>query len=734
MSLFRLSRIYCLFIAALSLFGLTNAPLFAQPAMPLHTQQILEQLAVQTPKHINPPLLADDVFWTQLEQQHALKLLAYKSDQYNAEELKSHGIRIAVSVNHLLSLDVPLDALSFLLQYEGIRYLEIPAPIQPDLDVLVQDTRIDTVHQGIDQWGPYTGKDVIVGVIDWGYDFHHPMFYDSTLQRNRILGCWDHWKKSGPAPEPYGYGTEYLGTEELLNARSDTANNRGYDTHGTHVAGIAGGGGAGIGIKGMAPECDFLFVQIDWNVGTFLDAVDWMYRISQREQKRLVVNMSFGSYHRANLDTSSFFQDVIKAYSQRGVVMVTSAGNNGNNRMHFKKTFTSESDSVSSLVSMLPKSTTFPRYLGNRVIMWGSPHTSFSVAFSVLAPNNMVLYRSSYFDSKNHSENSQQEIEINNQILKVRIEGDSQNPLNQKPYMSFVFDKPNDGWRIVLHAKSNNATVHFWNVIQNTLGTSNTGMSFVEWGANGIAGDNDYTVSDPATSSDVITVAAHNRQVENSTGQVFPGVIAPFSSRGPTVDELIKPDVSAPGASILSAVSGVTTQNYELETTAMFNNEAFPFSRFSGTSMSGPAVAGLAAVLLEVNPNLSHWQVKEIIMQTAREDMRTGDLGALGDNTWGKGKITATQAVLKALESDGSFRWIEKGTVYPNPSNSVFYYKGNADLQYHASLINLEGKTVLKGNMSPITGLNVANLAPGVYFLLIEHENNQKEYHKVIVH
>ncbi len=92
--------------------------------------------------------------------------------------------------------------------------------------------------------------------------------------------------------------------------------------------------------------------------------------------------------------------------------------------------------------------------------------------------------------------------------------------------------------------------------------------------------------------------------------------LAYFSSRGPTLDGRSKPDLVAPGVNVRSALAG---------TIAGYTDE-------SGTSMASPFVAGLAALMLDVNPGLSPAQVKSILMSTAN------DRGAPGtDPEWGAG-------------------------------------------------------------------------------------------------
>ena len=81
---------------------------------------------------------------------------------------------------------------------------------------------------------------------------------------------------------------------------------------------------------------------------------------------------------------------------------------------------------------------------------------------------------------------------------------------------------------------------------------------------------------------------------------------ASFSSRGPLLaggGDLLKPDVIAPGQDILAAVSPST-------------NRGYGFNLLSGTSMSAPHVAGLAALLKDLHPSWSPMAVKSALMTT----------------------------------------------------------------------------------------------------------------------
>ncbi|MCM3704646.1 MULTISPECIES: S8 family serine peptidase [Cytobacillus] len=142
--------------------------------------------------------------------------------------------------------------------------------------------------------------------------------------------------------------------------------------------------------------------------------------------------------------------------------------------------------------------------------------------------------------------------------------------------------------------------------------------------AAGNSGPVEGTISNPANYPESFAVAATDEQ--NS--------LAWFSSRGPSPYDDIKPDVSAPGVSIRSAVP---TNDYEL---------------MSGTSMATPHIAGVVALLKQANASLTIEQLEKIMMETAIP-LTDSDYSASPNYGFGHGFVNAYNAITSINSGTG---------------------------------------------------------------------------------
>ena len=137
-------------------------------------------------------------------------------------------------------------------------------------------------------------------------------------------------------------------------------------------------------------------------------------------------------------------------------------------------------------------------------------------------------------------------------------------------------------------------------------------------------------------------------------------VMAGFSARGPgPVPDILKPDVTAPGINI---IAGFTPD-------AANATPGENFAYLSGTSMSTPHVAGVAALLRQAHPDWSPAAIKSALMTSARQDLQLPDnLAAANPFDYGAGHIVPNDALSPGLVyevSDDAYDAFSCGTASP---------------------------------------------------------------------
>ncbi|MFD6175889.1 S8 family peptidase [Isoptericola sp. NPDC060282] len=157
--------------------------------------------------------------------------------------------------------------------------------------------------------------------------------------------------------------------------------------------------------------------------------------------------------------------------------------------------------------------------------------------------------------------------------------------------------------------------------------TQETGALFVV--AAGNDGPTPGTASSPSTARSALSVAAVDRGDR----------IASFSSRGPTANGTLKPDVSAPGVDIVAARAAGTSRGTVVDA---------HYTALSGTSMAAPHVSGAAAILVQQHPDWSPARLKDALMSTSK----TAPAGGGFDQ--GAGRVDVGRAVTQTLTATGS--------------------------------------------------------------------------------
>lgn len=668
--------------------------------------------------NLNSPKVEKDLFAQRFSLQtidgvEYISLVAKVVADTPNEEIEKMGCKVRSRSGNILSIRAEVGALEKLVKSEKIIEIDAARKVGvPELKDAVKDVNADYVHQGLDIPFGLNGEGVIVGVADWGFDYTHPVFYDTLMQNYRIIGAWDQFRTAGNPPAGFDYGVELTTMEDLLAAECDTNNiyDKGY--HGTHVASIAAGAGAGTDYRGVAFGSELLFGTWLVDEANVMDTYVWMKNVAKERNKRLVINNSWGVYSFGYMDGTSMLDEFIENMSNEdSVVFVSSAGNNGNTQFHLKAVF-EEQDTVRSEFKFdLPQSSS-RHYWGETVSLAGDSLANFSAKIEIYSKEWNLLYESEFL-SADGSVIPETVVALSDTDSLI-YRASSRLGTNARPLMDWEvgFTNHNTTCHAVLVIAAPQGIVHAWNIACLTTGVGNWGLPFVWHTAGYIAGDSEYAVSEPGLGQGVITVAAHKAGKRNSSA---PSNIASFSSYGPNLFEWLKPEISAPGQLVVSAISSFATEPPTPKTTVEFNGKEYPFATLSGTSMSSPMVSGIVALILQANPNLTPLQIKEVLTSTARADAYTEEVP---NYVWGYGKADAYQAVKKAIQLVGIDQLqVENNiTLFPNPvKNTLFIDASNQDyeLQY---LTDLTGKRImdLQGKKDKI---NLSNLKSGVYFL-----------------
>ncbi|MBL7940559.1 MAG: S8 family peptidase [Flavobacteriales bacterium] len=635
-------------------------------------------------------------------------------------------VRWGSRTGNIISFRVDARHLEVVNDLQGVDYAELAGKAAPNLDLAVRSIHADSVHRGIDLPQSYTGKDVLIGITDWGFDYTHPMFYDTLLQETRVRAAWDQYRQAGPAPTDFGYGTELTTAEDLLATQADTSNIYSFATHGSHVAGIAGGSGAGTDYRGVAFESQFLFCTFLVDAAAVLDAFNWMKGIADQDDKRLVVNMSWGLYYIGTLDGNSLISQAIDQLSEQGVVFCNSGGNNGDVFFHIKKDFTA--DTLRSRVQFYPYSA-HPKMWGQSLTMWGGTGEAFSAGFAITNSVGQTLQETPWYNTATQQAYLDSSIIQGNDTVYFNLTAEAAHPLNGRPHFRLRIKNRSNSLKILMKATAESGTVHFWNLVELSNGVGNWGQAFQAPQPGWTQGDAQYGISEPACTRSLITVAAYNSDYFSSTGEQFGGELAWFSSNGPTLDERVKPDIAAPGVNVASSISSFTDDDFTEIASVEFQGRDYPFARFSGTSMAGPATAGTVALMLEADPSLTPAQAKEIIKLTARTDDDTGVIPEGGSTRWGMGKLNAYRAVKDYLGVAGVDEdAIGDARIWPNPVSALLNVsvpEGRGQVRY--SIMDITGRTVHTGSRvgAGIIAIPVKNWPAGVYLLHLEQDGHR---------
>lgn len=595
------------------------------------------------------------------------------------EEIKKFNIKKSETEGCMLSVQIPLEKFLDLVQSEICSYIDIGIKNDITTDSARSQTNVEKVYTPTNHLqSKYTGEGVVVGIIDIGFEYGHPNFYDSTGNIYRVKRVWEQ-NTNGTHPQGFNYGRELTSKNSILAANCSEQD----ETHGTHVAGIATGSGGTISprkYRGMAPLSDIVLVATKGYITQIYDGINYIYQYASSVNKPCVINISWGSTYGSHDGTSSFDRqcDSYTTLHPQGLILVGSAGNSGSDSLHISKIFNAN-DSI--LYTFLNLDNTEDN---NAIVdIWGVPNINFSAGVGIVNTNTRQFEDISYFYNSSTNNNTNISLSDNdNTPLDVNIYSNNANYYNNRPRITFRVDNSyqnNNRVVCVVIKTAMTDTIHVWS---RYCTFTNKGVQSVT------AGDTEYTISEiGGTGKSMISVGSyvskrqwkdynqHNWHYTNTTQ----GNLSNFSSKGPTLDNRTKPDISAPGQGLCSSLNRYNTSyitsggnNVSQQT---FNGNTEYFGMMSGTSMAAPTVAGIIALWLEKNPYLTINQVKTLIKESTLMDNHTGVIDSNGNNSWGHGKINALGII--NIEQQYNVSLSVNNPYWGSVTGAGLYYEGD---------------------------------------------------------
>jgi len=706
-----------------------------------YTQHFLTTLNEKSVDSIRLKKLQSRFHITKISNQNYVNAFILLNEHANLDVLKANGVIINTILPYIITARVPVQNIENIALLSDVKNLQIAIPVHPKLDKAKLLTNVNQVQAGTNLPNPFSGKHVVVGIIDSGIEYGHINFYDSTGTTFRIKRVWDQ-NKTGTPPVGFSYGTEYTSQASILAARFDNQT----ETHGTHVTGIACGGDKNNGniYYGVANEADIALVSYNLKDSTtdnvsLSDGIKYLYNYAASVNEPCVVNMSLGS-HIGPHDGTSVFDQVCDGLQGKGRLLVGAAGNEGSDSMHISQTFSPANTTLKTF---------FTYYKNTQLIglsdIWGDANKTFSIRVIVYdTTTGTELYTTPVFNAATSFSNTYTLTSINGAVGSIQIFTE-RNAVNSKPNAFVGSDmtsiKAGNSIGIIITAQD--GTVHAW--------ADDFYSYFISNKLNGWTnGNSNNSVSEiGGTGKQIISVGAYVSKTTftNTLGQSYRSnetlnQIASFSSTGPTIDGRVKPDITAPGSLVVSSYSRaiITDPNYSnyIIKKNIVNGTPYYYGQLQGTSMATPMVTGILALWLEAKNDLSPDEIRSILQQTSISDIYTGTIPATGNNTWGFGKIDAFNGIISTLnfaELQRIQNSNENYIIYPNPVIGSFTILfGKKDSNVLVTLYSINGQKVFTkqiGNVSIAQEINInlPYISAGVYIVTVNGNLHYNSYH-----
>ena len=604
------------------------------------------------------------------------------------ERLEQMGVKVRFQIGDMVVLTIPADKLLQLEDVEEFRYVKADEMMQPMNDLARKETKADQIVEaakataaGLPQ--AYTGKGVVLGIIDQGIDFNHAAFRHADGS-TRIAKAFMMNDNMGHYSSATGDAVTGFTTDNMMTS------------HGTHTSATAGGTGLENGQQGVAPEVDlFLCGLSDYTSTTNIaDCIKQIFAYANSVTKPAVVSISMGNIIDLH-DGSDLIAEAVRNETVNGTkpgrVVLISSSNSAANWQSIVKSGTTKT----VLGSASEVTATAPAVYNSLYCFYASDYQDFTIALKVVDTTtgqvsdigNHVLHQKSGAVMENFDlikdSNYPTATSGKNAVFYYLSCVDPVVKLDDPKYRLAIVATSKDGQALKLICNGdNNAEPCF---------DAPTVAGGYDFAANGwTKGNGDIAFSASICNDAVISVGSYitrtgwnNREGQGVgyppstfTGKVQQiGEISDFTSWGTDDNGKSYPTIIAPGQGLISAANNYDYSTFIADETnpggAVPNPESNEAKNFlienvdkhnrrnwyileQGTSMSCPHAAGIIALWLQAKPTLTVNEIKSVLKETCVNDTWTTDIANIPSGNKiqaGYGKINAVAGLKKILST-----------------------------------------------------------------------------------
>lgn len=645
-------------------------------------------------------------------------------DPLKADDVwRAYGCKPYAAVGDIAIVGIPPGSLNALSDHPAIRRIEASPSGRATMDTTSVIVGADMLYsQSVvprQLGGPFTGDGVVVGVMDIGFDLTHPTFLDATATTSRIGAFWDQLSRD-TVDSQLAVGRDFVGYD-IVRAQQRSADGL-IQTHGTHTLGIAAGSGYRSPYRGIAPDADICLVSnavsddivlIDSaDIDKYTTATDalgfkYIFDYADRQGKPCVASFSEGYPPLLNQE-DSLYAAFLDSLCGPGRIIVASAGNEGFAQTYFCKpvgqpaagAFVKTDSKTASyrIKNSASLQLTICAYAGATADALQFTSKGF-LTDSVLTDTLFVGGDTCAVSVDRHPSTFTADT-----VYAVQLTASRQ--LSSLPPLA-----------IVVEGADNRTEVY---------GSSSSGLGSHNADPRWNAAESSHNIHAPACYPAVISVGAtaHRLGFTNYKGKYRDfsegrqtGKRSPYSSSGPAMNGLLKPDVMAPGDNIISSYSSFYLENKpeagDIKSDVghfEFEGRTYAWNANTGTSMAAPVVAGIIALWLQAKPDLTREDVIDAFSHTCRHPDETLDYP---NSEYGYGEIDAYRGLLYLLGIDG----IQELSRH-QPVQMPFRQEGavvTADTHLTLSIYDLKGRRLHRSVLASGEQTDIGSLPPGIY-------------------